>query len=297
MIAEPAHQLASARLFFLARGGLLNASQNLSQALTSTRLGLELSKELAVGSHQGSGAAHHKGDLVIGIALVDKESNTCKCGNVVFNGTEGVIQTARDLIGLESLEIETHGLYAVSLARTDVLLLAARGDFDLAAAQGLDVTHDRTDPAVEKTKGEVLVAEQPALLSSLRGDAKDSAATKALDAMSQADLIVLLAGIEREQRGDLLAFLQRLAGRFFGSDDKQPDLTKAELVVCILGSDGEDVLDGRQDRLGDEGRAVGTLFDPPSEHAVEGLGIETPSTKLVLDEFRPYHERHLRVKA
>ena len=43
-------------------------------------------------------------------------------------------------------------------------------------------------------------------------------------------------------------------------------------------------------------RAVGALFDPPLEHAVEGPGIETPSTKLVLDKFRLYHDRYLRVK-
>src|SRR5262249_51545074 len=148
----------------------------------------------------------------------------------------------------------------------------------------------------EQAKREVLVAEQPALLSSLGGYAKDSAATKALDAMGQPDLVVRLAGIEREQRGDFLAFRQRLPRGFSGSNDKQSNLPEAKLVLCSLGPDSKALLDGRQDRLGDERRAVGALFDPPLEHAVEGLGIETASTKLVLDKFRPYHERHLRVK-
>ena len=87
---------------------------------------------------------------------------------------------------------------------------------------------------------------------------------------------------------------KRLAGGFLGGDDQELDLSEAELVVGVVGAEGEDLLDGRQDGLGDEGGAVGPLFDPASEHAVEGLGIEPSLTELVLDEFGPHHERHLR---
>src|SRR6516164_4411134 len=110
--------------------------------------------------------------------------------------------------------------------------------------------------------------------------------------MSQADLIVFLAGIKGEQNGDLLAFFQSLAGGLLGSDDKQPDLPESELVVGVLRAESEDLLDGSQNRLGDEGGAVSPFLDPPSEHVVEGLGIEPPSAQLVLDDFGSYHERH-----
>jgi hypothetical protein len=76
---------------------------------------------------------------------------------------------------------------------------------------------------------------------------------------------------------DLLASLQRLPGGFLGSDDEQSDLTDSELVILVLRTDREDLLDGGQDRLGDERGAVDPLFNPPSEHAVEGLGIEPSS--------------------
>ena len=108
-----------------------------------------------------------------------------------------MVETAGDLVGLEPLEVEAHGLDAVGLAGADVLLLAAGGDLDLAAAQGLDVADDGADAAVEQAKGEVFVAEQAALLAGLGGHAEDATAAQALDAMSEADLKVLRAGVER----------------------------------------------------------------------------------------------------
>jgi hypothetical protein len=289
--------MASAPLF---RGwdGRLNASQDLPEASSRAGFGSEFLKELAISGHERTGPTDDESDRVVGVALVDEEGNTRKRSDVVFDGTECVIQPAGDFVGLKPLEVEPHSLDPVGLAGPDVLLLAAGGDFDLAAAQGLDIAHDGTDPAVEQAKREVFVAEQTTLLASLCGDAQDATAAQALNAMTHADLIVLVAGIEREPDGNLLAFRQRLAGGFFGGDDQKSDLAKAQLVVSILRADGEDLLDGRQDRLGDEGRAIGPLLDSPSEHAVEGLGIEASLTKLVLNQFcpYPYHERHLRVK-
>jgi hypothetical protein len=43
-----------------------------------------------------------------------------------------MVESAGDFIGFEALQVETHGLNPMSEARTDVLLLSARGDFDLA---------------------------------------------------------------------------------------------------------------------------------------------------------------------
>ena len=205
-----------------------------------------------------------------------------------------MVQTPGDLVGLQSLEIEAQGLNAMGLARSDVLLLAAGGNGDVAAAESLDIANDGTDPAVEKAKREILVAEQPALFACLRGYAEDAGTAQALDAVGQADLKILLAGIEREQDGDLLAFLQGFAGWLLSSDDQQFHLAEAELRRGVLGADGIHLLDSGQDRQGDEGGTVCTLFDPAAEHAVEGLGIQPSLTQLFLDEFGPYHERHLR---
>ena len=158
----------------------------------------------------------------------------------------------------------------------------------------LDIADDGAEAAVEQAKGKVLVAEQPALFPRLRGDAEDAGAAQAIDAMSEADLIVLLAGIEREQDGDLLAFVEGLAGGLVGGDDEEFDLAEAELVVGVVEAEGEDFLDGIKDGLGDEGGAVGTLLDPATEQAVEGLGIEPSLAELILHEFQGNHARHLR---
>ena len=93
-------------------------------------------------------------------------------------------------------EKETHGLHAVGLAGADVLLLSAGGNVDLAAAQVLDIADDGTEAAVEQAKGQVLVAEQPALFPCLRGDAEDAGTAQAIDAVIQANQIILLTGIE-----------------------------------------------------------------------------------------------------
>src|SRR5262249_21721251 len=173
----------------------------------SPRRGLsrEFAGELAVGSNEGVGAAHHEGDLVVSVALVGEDDDACKRINIVFNGAEGVIEPAGDLVGFEALKEEAHRLNPVGLGRSDVLLLAAGGDFDLAAAQGSDLADDRADPTVEQAEGEVLRAEQSSLVACLRRPAEDAGAAQALDAMSQADLIILLAGLEGEPDGDLLA--------------------------------------------------------------------------------------------
>ena len=166
--------MVSAPLFWPPGWPGLDPRQDLVEASPRGGLGLEFAVELAIGGDQGAGAAHDEGDLVVGVALVDEEHDTCKCRDIVLNGAEGVIEPAGDLVGLEPLEVEAHGLDAVGLAGADVLLLAAGGDFDLAAAQGLDIADDGADPAVEQAKGEVLVAEQPALLASLGGHAEDA---------------------------------------------------------------------------------------------------------------------------
>ena len=46
-------------------------------------------------------------------------------------------------------------------------MLAAGGDFDRAATQGLDIADDGADPAGEQAEREDLIAEQPALVARL----------------------------------------------------------------------------------------------------------------------------------
>ena len=118
-------------------------------------------------------------------------------------------------------EEKAHGLDAMCLAGADILLLSAAGDFELATAQGLDIADDGTDAAVEQTERQVLVAEQPSLVASLSRQAEDAGATQALDSISQADLKILLAGVEGKPDSDFLALLQRLAGRL-ASGDRSP---------------------------------------------------------------------------
>src|SRR5262249_59476553 len=106
-------------------------------------------------------------------------------------------------------------------------------------AQGLDVADDGADPAVEQAEREVLVAEQSSLVACLSSQAEDTGAAQALDTMSQADLIILLAGLEGEPDGDLLALLQRFAGGFRGRNDPELDLAEAGLGGGLVGGGRE----------------------------------------------------------
>jgi hypothetical protein len=60
-------------------------------------------------------------------------------------------------------------------------------------------------------------------------------------------------------------------------------------MVSDFRADGKDLFDGRQNRLGNEGRTVGSLFDPASKHAVQSFGIETSLMETVLDRFGSNH--------
>src|SRR5262249_9247856 len=133
----------------------------------------------------------------------------------------------------------------------------------------------------------------PALIARLGSQAEDAGATQALDAMGQADVIILLGGIEGEPDGDLLALLQRLAGGVLGGRDQERDLGAGRLSVVVVRCEGVDLLDGLQDGLGDERRAVGPLFNPATKQVVERLGIEPSLTELLLKELGPHHGRHL----
>ena len=269
---------------------------DLRQPAARGALALELGEELAIGGDQGAGAAHDEGDLVIAVALIDQERNTCECGDIVFDGTESMVQAAGDLVGLQPLEVEADGLDTVGLAGADVLLLAAARDLDTATAEGIDIAHDGADPAIEQAECEVLVAEQAVLVAGLGGHAQDAGTAQAIDAVFHADLEVLLRIIEREPDSNLLALVQGLACGLGGLDDQELDLAEPELVIGLVGVESKYFLDDRQDGLGDEWGAVGSLFDATTEHAVEGLGIEPPLTQLCFEELGSQHECHLRSK-
>ena len=252
------------------------------QASLRGRLDPVLVVELAVGCDQGAGAAHDEGDLVVAVALVGEENDTCECRDVVLNGTERVIETAGDLVGLEALEVESHGLDAVSLAGADVLLLTAAGDVDAALAKGLDIAHDGADAAVEQAEGEVLVAEQAALVAGLGGHAKDAGAAQAVDAMSEADLMSSWAASRVSRTVTFWHWSRGLPAGSVAATTRSLIWPRPSWSVGVVGVEREDLLDGVEDGLGDEGGAVGSLFDPTPEHAVESLGIEPSLTQLCL---------------
>jgi hypothetical protein len=280
----------SAPLFWVPRARCVN----LRQPAARCALALELGEELAIGGDQRAGAAHDEGDLVIAIALIDQERNTCECSNIVLDGTESMVQAAGDFVGLQPLEVEADGLDTVGLAGADVLLLATARDLDTSLPQGIDIAHDGTDPAIEEAEGEVLVTEQAVLVAGLGGHAQDAGTAQAINAVFDADLEVLLRIIEREPDRDLLALVQGLTRRLGGVDDQQLDLAEPELVVGLVRVESKYLLDDRQDGLGDEWGAVGSLFDATTKHAVEGLGVEPALTQLRFEELGSQHECHLR---
>ena len=145
---------------------------------------LEIAVELAIGGDQGGGAAHDEGDLVIGVGLVDEDHDTCKCRDVVLDRAERVVQPPGGLIRLMTQEKEAHCLHAVRLAGANILLLSAAGNFQLTAAQVLDIANDGTNSAVEQTKGQVLIAEQSSLVACLSGQTEDAGTAPAFNAVS-----------------------------------------------------------------------------------------------------------------
>src|SRR5208282_1100326 len=284
----------SAPPFFGRRfGGGFDACQDLGEASPCGGLVSEFMVQFPIGGDEGAGPADDEGDLVVGVASVGEDHDASKGREIVLDGAEGMVETAGDLVGLEPLKVEAYGLNAVGLAGADVLLLTAGGDFDPPLSEGLDIADDGADPAVEQSEGEILIAEQPALIACLGGQAKDAGAAQALDAVSDASTMILLSGVEGESDGDLLALVQGLAGGFAG-DDQELDLSQVELAVGVVGVEGVGLLDGLEDGQRDEGGAVGAVFDPASKEVVEGLGIEPSLAELILEELGPHHERHLR---
>src|SRR6516165_11672565 len=119
-------------------------------------------------------------------------------------------------------------------AGSNVLLLATRGDGNAGAAQDLDVANDGAQTAVEQTEAEILMREESALLASLGGEAQQASAAQADDAAVNAHLEIVVAGIEGQPDGDLLAGVEGLDGRLVSGDDQEPNLTKPELAVELL---------------------------------------------------------------
>jgi hypothetical protein len=191
------------------------------------------------------------------------------------------------------LQEETHRLDTMRLAGSDVLLLPACGHGHAAVAQDLDVTNDGAKATVEQAEGEILVGEEAALLTGLGGEAEHTAAAEAADAAAGANSEVVVSGIEREPDRDLLAILECFAGRFVGGDGEKLDLAESELAIAILGVEGIDIFDGLQNRLRDEGGAVGAGFDTPAEQAVEGFGVEALLLHLLVERIGTDHGRHL----
>jgi hypothetical protein len=239
---------------------------------------LVLVVKLAISGDERARSTDNKGDLVIGITPADENNNTRKGCDVVLYGSEGMIQMAGDLVGLETLDLKAYGLNPMGLTRSDIVLLATGGDVQLVAADSLDIANYGTDPTVKQPKRQILVAEQLALFPSFPSDAQDTRAAQTLDSMSEAELKILLSGVKGEPDGDLLTLLQRFTGRLARGDNQEQDLTEAELPVVNLGFDGKDLFESLQNCLGDEGRAIGPLLDATSKHAVESLCFEMSLT-------------------
>ena len=120
----------------------------------------ELVVQCAVCGDEGTGAADDEGDFVVAIFLFGEENDAGEGAAVVLDGGERVIESAGDLVGFEASEEESHGLNAVGLPGTDVLLLAARRNFDATFAEDADIANDGADAAIEEAVGEIFVAEQ-----------------------------------------------------------------------------------------------------------------------------------------
>jgi hypothetical protein len=130
-------------------GFFLDATEDFAKAGSGRGLRTELLMELAIGRDQGGGTMNDKRDLVGSISFVGQEDDPGEGGDVVLDGAEGVIENAGNLVGLLALEEEADGLHAMGLSGADVLLLAACGDLEAAAAQDSDVPDEGAEAAVE----------------------------------------------------------------------------------------------------------------------------------------------------
>jgi len=102
-----------------------------------------------------------------------------------------------------------------------------------------------------------------------------------------------LAGVEGQPHADLLAIVERFAGRLIGGDDQELDLAEPELALGILGIEGKHFFGGQQDRLRNERGTIGSGFDAASEQVVQSLGIETLYAQLVFESTRTDHKAPL----
>jgi hypothetical protein len=122
-------------------------------------LGAKLLVELVIGRDQSGGPMNDEGYLINAISLLGQEDHPGEGGDVVFNGAQGVVKGFGDFLRFLALKEEADRLDAMGLAWTDVLLLAAGGDLQVASPEGGDIADDGADAAIEETKSEVLIGE------------------------------------------------------------------------------------------------------------------------------------------
>jgi hypothetical protein len=146
------------------------------------------------------------------------------------------------------LQEQANCLDAMGLARSDVVLLAAGGHLDARAAEDLNVADNGAQAAVEQAEGEVFMGEQASLLARLAAEAQDAGAAQGDHTAPDADLEVVLAGIEGQVDRHLLARVDRLTGGLVGGDDQEFDLAESGLLIGILGVEGENLFGYLQNR-------------------------------------------------
>jgi hypothetical protein len=129
--------------------------------------------ELAVCGYQDTGASNDESDLVIAITVVCQQRDATEGSDVVLDRAEGMIKPLGNFASLAALEKELHCFHAVGLPGPDVLLLSPRRNDQAYVAEVFDVADDGSGAAVQQPIGEILVAEQPALLASLAAHPQD----------------------------------------------------------------------------------------------------------------------------
>lgn len=243
----------------------------------------------SVGFDQSSRTTQQEGDLGVVTSTLGQQHDASEGIEVVFNGLQGMIQAARDLLRFKPLKIKSDSLDTMRLSGPDVLLLSATGDDEFLFAEPLDIADDGAITAAEQPVGEVFVAEQSALLTGLGTQAEDTSAAEGVVALLMPDVHVVFSGVEGDQNGDFLTLRERLAGGFVGGYSEKLHLPDAEIGVAMMGVQSVDILGHVEDSSGHKRRAVGSFLNPPTKKVVERFRVQSCQTQFVFDDFGPNH--------
>ena len=186
-------------------------------------------------------------------------------------------QNLADLGAGFALQRQPDDLHPVRQHRADIVDHAAQRQRTLVVGpQPGEVAGDGAQPDQEDAAGQVLARQQRPLREGLLAQIGDTLAAEVARAELEQQTVVVVAAMQGQRDGSLVAIRHRLAGRLLGGEGHERDLARlCGGGVGTVEERGIDLLDGLEDGLGLKRRAGQTGDEDLPQLSIERLGLES----------------------